>query len=147
MSIRDQDIMVLHPTIPNPMVIPDQAMVTVHRPTIPSLMVIQDQVIVTVHRPTIPNPMVIPDQAIVAVHRHTIRSPMVIQGPVGKWCTVISPVRHRMVQTAPRCLEPYLDTMGVGNSTDATTAKVEAVMGIVDIGIAVSFPPLAVMIG
>jgi len=71
MSIRDQDIMVLHPTIPNPMLIPDQ-----------------------VHRHTIPNPMVIPDQAIVTVHGRTIRSQMVIRGPVGKWWPVISQARH-----------------------------------------------------
>ena len=76
MSIRDQDIMVLHRTIPNPMVIPDQA-------------------IATVHLHTIPNPMVIPGRAITAVPRHTIPSPMVIRGPVDKWWPVISPLSHR----------------------------------------------------
>ena len=80
MSIQDQDIMVLHRTIPNPMVIPDQA-------------------IATVHLHTIPNPMVIPGRAITAVPRHTIPSPMVIRGPVDKWWPVISPTKTSMVQT------------------------------------------------
>jgi len=44
MSIRDQDIMVLHRTIPNPMVIPDPAITAVPRHTIPSPMVIRDPV-------------------------------------------------------------------------------------------------------
>jgi hypothetical protein len=66
MSIRDQDIMVLHRTTPNPMDIPDQA-------------------IVMVHRRTIPNQMVTPDRVITAVPHHTIPSPMAIRGPVDKW--------------------------------------------------------------
>ena len=44
MSIRDQDIMVLHRTIPNPMVIRGQAITTVSRHTIPNPMGIRAQV-------------------------------------------------------------------------------------------------------
>jgi hypothetical protein len=85
MSIRDQDIMVRHPTIPNPLVIRDQA-------------------IATVHLHTIPNPMVIPDRAITAVPGHTIPSPMVIRVPADKWWPVISPLRHRWCRPRARCL-------------------------------------------
>ena len=63
MSIRDQDIMVLHRTIPNPMVTRAQA---------------------------IPNPMGIRAQAITTVPHHTIPNPMGIRAPVGKWLPVIA---------------------------------------------------------
>jgi hypothetical protein len=71
MSIRDQDIMVLHRTIPNPMVTRAQA-------------------ITTVPGHTIPNPMGIRAQAITTVPHHTIPNPMGIRAPVGKWLPVIA---------------------------------------------------------
>ena len=81
MSIRDQDIMVRHPTIPNPLVIRDQA-------------------IATVHLHTIPNPMVIPDRAITAVPGHTIPSPMVIRVPADKMVASHFTTETSMVQTS-----------------------------------------------
>ena len=71
MSIWDQDIMVLHRTIPNPMVT-------------------QAQAITTVPDHTIPNPMVTRAQAITTVSHHTIPNPMGIRAPVGKWLPVIA---------------------------------------------------------
>ena len=85
MSIRDQDIMVLHRTIPNPMLTRAQAITTVPGHTIPNPMVIRAQAITTLPRHTIPNPMVIRAQAITTLPRHTIPNPMVIRAQVGKW--------------------------------------------------------------
>jgi hypothetical protein len=94
MSIRDQDIMVLHPTIPNPTVIPDQAIV-LHLHTIPNPMVTPDQAIAPLRVHTIPNPTVIPDQAIAPLHLHTTPNPTVIPDQADKWWPVISPPKHR----------------------------------------------------
>src|ERR1700751_3164766 len=93
MSIRNQD-MVLHPTIPNPTVIPDQAIV-LHLHTIPNPMVTPDQAIAPLRVHTIPNPTVIPDQAIAPLHLHTTPNPTVIPDQADKWWPVISPPKHR----------------------------------------------------